>query len=92
MDQQAVFLVSPLVKIFPPMTEGECAALQESVREAGLLEEITLWRGTVTDGFHRPRPVIPAKAGIQTIRQPSGFRRGKALWIPASAGMTEWPE
>ena len=63
MDKQAVFLVSPLVKIFPPMTGDECAALQESVREAGLLEEITLWRGMVIDGFHRLRACL--RLGIE---------------------------
>ena len=63
MDKQAVFLVSPLAKIFPPMTEDECAALQESIRESGLLEEITLWRGTVIDGSHRLRACL--RLGIE---------------------------
>ncbi len=53
MGQQPVFLVSPLAGIFPPMTEDEYARLEESIREIGLMEEITLWRGTVIDGFHR---------------------------------------
>ena len=63
MDKQAVFLVSPLARIFPPMTEDECAALRESIREAGLLEEITLWRGMVIDGFHRLRACL--RLGIE---------------------------
>ena len=58
MDKQAVFLVSSLSKIFPPMTEDEYARLEESIRESGLLEEITLWRGTVIDGFHRLRACL----------------------------------
>ena len=37
MGQQAIFLVSPLAGIFPPMTEDEYARLEESIMEAGLL-------------------------------------------------------
>ena len=58
MDQQVVFLVSPLAGIFPPMTEDEYSWLEESIRETGLLEAITLWRGTVIDGFHRLRACL----------------------------------
>ena len=58
MDRQGIFLVSPLAGIFPPMTEDEYARLEESIRETGLLEEITLWRGTVIDGFHRLRACL----------------------------------
>ena len=77
MDKQAVFLVSPLARIFPPTTGDECAALRESIREAGLLEEITLWLG---DGDRRlpPAPGLPAagnRAGVflsARRRRPSG--------------------
>ena len=58
MGQQAVFLVSSLAVIFPPMTEDEYTRLEQSIRETGLLEEITLWRGTVIDGFHRLRACL----------------------------------
>ena len=58
MDQQAVFLVSPLAGIFPPMTEDEYARLEQSIREVGVLEEITLWRWTVIDGVHRLRACL----------------------------------
>ena len=63
MDQQAIFLVSSLAGIFPPMTADEYARLEESIREVGLLEEITLWRGTVIDGFHRLRACL--RLGIE---------------------------
>ena len=63
MDQQVVYLVSSLAGIFPPMTKGEYARLEESIREVGLLEEITLWRGTVIDGFHRLRACL--RLGIE---------------------------
>ena len=63
MSQQAVFLVSPLAGIFPPMTEDEYARLEESIREIGLMEEITLWPGTVIDGFHRLRACL--RLGIE---------------------------
>ena len=63
MDQKALFLVSPLAGIFPPMTEGEYARLEESIREGGLLEEITLWRGAVIDGVHRLRACL--RLGIE---------------------------
>ena len=63
MDQQPVFLVSSLAGIFPPMTEDEYAKLEESIREVGLLEEITLWRGTVIDGLHRLRACL--RLGIE---------------------------
>ena len=53
----------PLAGIFPPMTEGEYARLEESIREVGLLEEITLWRGTVVDGVHRLRACL--RLGIE---------------------------
>ena len=58
MDQKAPFLVSSLAGIFPPMAEVEYARLEESIRESGLLEEITLWRGAVIDGVHRLRACL----------------------------------
>lgn len=58
MDQQPIFLVSSLAGIFPQMTGDEYDRLEESIREVGLLEEITLWRGTVIDGFHRLRACL----------------------------------
>ena len=63
MSQQAAFLVSSLAGIFPPMTEGEYSRLEESIREVGLLEEITLWQGTVIDGVHRLRVCL--RLGIE---------------------------
>ena len=63
MGQQPVFLVSSVAGIFPPMTEGEYSRLEESIRETGLLEEITLWRGTVIDGAHRLRACL--RLGIE---------------------------
>ena len=38
---------------------------------------------------HRPSPVIPAQAGIQTGERPRVQPHPHRLWIPASAGMTE---
>ena len=63
MGQQPIFLVSSLAGIFPPMTEDEYARLEDSIRETGLLEEISLWRGTVIDGFHRLRACL--RLGIE---------------------------
>ena len=63
MGQQAVFLVSSLAVIFPPMTEDEYARLEDSIREVGLLDEIILWRGAVIDGFHRLRACL--RLGIE---------------------------
>ena len=63
MGQQAAFLVSALAGIFPPMTGDEYARLEESIREIGLMEEITLWRGTVIDGAHRLRACL--RLGIE---------------------------
>ena len=35
------------------MSLDEFTKLRDSIRTQGLLEEITLWRGTVIDGYHR---------------------------------------
>ena len=42
MYQQVVYLVSRLAMIVPPMPDDEDARLEESIREVGLLEDITL--------------------------------------------------
>ena len=92
MDQKALFLVSSLAGIFPPMTEGEYARLEESIREGGLLEEITLWRGAVIDGVHRLRACLrlgiePRFSSLSDDADPlthvigkNGSRRSMANW------------
>ena len=63
LDQQGDYLVSPLAMIFPDMTDDEYARLEKSIRELGLLEDITLWQGTVIDGVHRLRACL--RLGIE---------------------------
>ena len=58
-----LYVVSSLVRIFPPKSESEYAALKESIRGLGLLEPILLWRKTVVDGFHRLRACL--ELGVQ---------------------------
>ena len=58
MDTKVVYLLGRLAKIMPPMGDEEYGALKESIRSQGLLEEITLWRGTVIDGLHRLRACL----------------------------------
>ena len=62
-NRKVMYVVSSLVKIFPPKSESEYAALKESIRGLGLLEPILLWRKTVVDGFHRLRACL--ELGVQ---------------------------
>ena len=55
---QVVYLVSTLAKIFPPMREPEYDRLKGSIRQAGLLEPIVMWRGAIIDGRHRLRACL----------------------------------
>ena len=58
MEIQVAYLVSTLAGIFPPMREPEYARLKGSIRQAGLLEPIVMWRGAVIDGRHRLRACL----------------------------------
>ena len=58
MEIQVVYLVSTLAGIFPPMREPEYARLKGSIRQAGLLEPIVMWRGAIIDGRHRLRACL----------------------------------
>ena len=51
-----------LVHVFPVMTRDEFAALVASIRQRGLLDPITLWRGQIVDGRHRFLACIKAGA------------------------------
>ena len=51
-----------LVHVFPVMNRQEFAGLVASIREHGLLDPITLWRGQIVDGRHRFLACI--KAGV----------------------------
>ena len=53
MQAQVLYVVSFLARIFPSMSLDEFTKLRDSIRTQGLLEEITVWRGTVIDGYHR---------------------------------------
>ena len=53
MKRHALHVVSPLTRLFPPLPPGEYDGLKESITRWGLLDEITLWRGMIIDGFHR---------------------------------------
>ena len=63
MEKQVVYLVSSLAKIFAPMLENEFTRLKDSIQHQGLLDEITLWRGMVIDGYHRLRACL--EAGVE---------------------------
>ena len=53
-----IYLVSALATIFPGMSGDEYVRLKESIRNLGLLEDITMWRGMVVDGYHRLRACL----------------------------------
>lgn len=58
MEPRIIYLVSTLATIFPGMSGGEYVRLKDSIRNLGLLEDITLWRGMVVDGYHRLRACL----------------------------------
>ena len=58
MEPRIIYLVSALATIFPGMSGDEYVRLKDSVRNLGLLEDITLWRGMVVDGYHRLRACL----------------------------------
>ena len=62
MAGQVLHVISPMVKIFPPMPADEFTRLRDSIRTQGLLDEITVWRGTVIDGHHRLLACLQAGA------------------------------
>ena len=53
MESQTLYLVSIIARILPPMPDDPFARLVESTRELGQLEEITMWRGAVVDGYYQ---------------------------------------
>ena len=58
MEPKLIYLVSALATIFPGMSGGEYVSLKDSIRNLGLLEDVTLWRGMVVDGYHRLRACL----------------------------------
>ena len=58
MEPKLIYLVSTLATIFPGMSGDEYVSLKDSIRNLGLLEDITLWRGMVVDGYHRLRACL----------------------------------
>ena len=58
MEPRIIYLVSALATIFPGMSGGEYVSLKDSIRNLGLLEDITMWRGMVVDGYHRLRACL----------------------------------
>ena len=50
---QMEYPISDLARIFPEMTPEDFARLVASIREDGLMDPITVWRGRVIDGRHR---------------------------------------
>ena len=62
-SSETPFPYSPLALAFPDMSEPTFGALVGSIRERGLLEPITVWRGEIIDGRHRHRACI--EAGVE---------------------------
>ena len=58
MEPKLIYLVSTLATIFPGMSGDEYVSLKDSIRNLGLLEDITMWRGMVVDGYHRLRACL----------------------------------
>ena len=52
--------ISEYALLFPEMLEEDFRQLVASIRDSGLLEPITLWRGQVIDGRHRLRACLEA--------------------------------
>ena len=63
MHQQQEYPIGDLARIFPEMPPDDYARLVTSIRDQGLLEAITIWRGEVIDGRHRPAAC--AEAGVE---------------------------
>ena len=63
MDMQKEYLISDLARIFPDMPPEDFARLVASIREDGLMDPITVWRGQVIDGRHRSAAC--AEAGVE---------------------------
>lgn len=57
----------PLCTLWPQMPEDEFEDLVDSIREVGLLEPITLYKGQVLDGGHRYRACLQAEVTPQFI-------------------------
>ena len=51
--------ISDLARIFPEMTPEDFARLVYNIREDGLMDPITVWRGQVIDGRHRYASTAP---------------------------------
>ncbi len=63
MHQQQEYPIGDLARIFPEMPPDDYARLVTSIRDQGLLEAITIWRGEVIDGRHRLAAC--AEAGVE---------------------------
>ena len=60
---QKEYPISDLARIFPEMTPEDFARLVVSIRQDGLMDPITVWRGQVIDGRHRYAAC--AEAGVE---------------------------
>ena len=60
---QNEYSISDLARIFPDMPPEDFARLVASIREDGLMDPITVWRGQVIDGRHRYAAC--AEAGVE---------------------------
>ena len=55
--------ISPLAQAFPPLGPAQYAHLLASIRDRGLRNPITVWRGEIIDGVHRLRAC--SETGVQ---------------------------
>ena len=84
MAGQVLHVISPMVRIFPRMPTDEFTRLRDSIRTQGLLDEITVWRGTVIDGHHHllaclQAGVDPRFQRLQDGADPMAFALAKNL-------------
>ena len=63
MQRPPEYPIGDLARIFPEMPPEDHARLVDSIRDRGLLEPITVWRGEVIDGRHRLDAC--AEAGVE---------------------------
>ena len=55
MDTPEDYPLGPYAFLFPDMSDAEYATLEQSIREVGQQERISVWRGQIVDGRHRLR-------------------------------------
>lgn len=59
-SQPVEYPISGLAKIFPAMPKEDYDRLVASIKENGLIEPISVWRGEVLDGRHRYQACVDA--------------------------------